>query len=473
MVAAVKKERVRSPMEIMKNLPGEDCGECGYDTCFEFALGLVERLVRLDKCPKLSKKGEKELNKLIAPPMYKVTFGVLPNVAEIGEEEALHREDLAFFGETVIAYDVWDTMSEERLKDRIEGIKGLEIQRMKNVYRANAIAIRSVSGDSSKFRNTVAKVAEMIDLPFILCSLDAKVLKAGIRPVKEKKPLLYAATKDNWADVLKIAKENTVAVAIFSPNDLNMMGSIAKTFSKEGINDLVLDPGTFVEPGSLLNTFDNLTMLRKACVERMVKEVSYPTMAVPAVFSLSFKDRIRASQYETALANALITRGINLVVMHSLQPWSFLPMVYLREGIFKHPKAEERVEPGIYEIAEPDEMSPLLVTANYTLTYSIVSGDLERGKIPCHLLVVDTGGLSLDTVAGTGEWPDMLEETVDEFKVGEKVNHRVLIMGDVVADSKEDVEEKLPDWKIVIGPKDSTQITSFLKDKWKEFIETG
>ncbi|MHC1566662.1 MAG: acetyl-CoA decarbonylase/synthase complex subunit gamma [Candidatus Syntropharchaeia archaeon] len=465
-------ERVRSPVELVKYLPGEDCEKCGFDSCFEFALSLIERTVRPEKCPVLTEKGLKKIKDLLAPPMYEITFGVGEKAVTIGGEEAMHREDLAFFGKTVIAIDVWDTLSDVRLEGRIEEIKNLKIERFKEVFEVDAISLRSVSGDPKTFRKLVSKVSEATDLPLILCSFDPKVLEAGVRVVKDKKPLLYAATKDNWSEVLRIAKKYNTAVAIFSPNDLDTLGSIAKTFSKEGINDLVLDPGTFCEPGSIVQTFSNLTMLRRACVEDKVKEVSYPTMAVPAIFTLSFSNKIKGVQYETFLANALITRGINLLIVSSTHVWAFMPMVYLREGIFKHPKLEAVVDPGLYEFSEPDRMSPLMVTSNYSLTYGIVSGDIERGKIPCYLLVVDTGGLSVDTAVGSGDFSgDAIAEAVEEYNIEEKIDHRVIIIPQVAAEIKEEVEEALPDWKVIVGPKDSTEIPHFLKDRWKEFLD--
>ena len=469
---AEKGKEVRaSPMELMKHLPGEDCGECGFDTCFEFALAIFDRRKRYDECTKLNDAQKKALAKLLAPPMREVVLGVGEHARRIGGEEVMTREELGFFGKTVIAYDVWDTMSEERLRDRLKEIHEIKAVKVKEAFGVDAIAVRNVSDDPKKFKETVKIVAEQTDLPLILCSFNPKALRAAVEIVKDKRPLLYAATKDNWADVLEIAKKYDVPVAIFSPNDLDTLGAIAKTFAKNGVEDLVLDPGTFTEPGSLLQTFCNLIMLRRACVEDRVKEVSYPTMAVPATITTTVGDRKKAAQFETMLANALITKGINLVILHYPNTWSFFPMVMLRESIFKHPKAEEKVDPGIYEFNEPDELSPVLVTTNYTMTYGVVSSELERIKVPCWLLVVDTGGLSLDTVAGTGEWPDMLEEAVEEFKVAEKVKHRILIVGQVVAEYKEDMEEVLPDWKIIIGPKDSTEIGPFLKEKWKELLK--
>ncbi|OFV67581.1 MAG: acetyl-CoA decarbonylase/synthase complex gamma subunit [Candidatus Syntrophoarchaeum caldarius] len=464
-------EKVKSPAEVMKLLPQEDCGECGSDSCFEFALKLVERTTELERCPKLKKAATKKIKKMLAPPMAEITFGSGDKMLKTGGEEVMCREELAFFGKTILAYDVWDTMSEERLVERVQNITGMSFVRFKETFTVDAIAIRSVSGDPMKFKDVVKKVSDITDLPLILCSLDPKVLKAGAKVLKGKKPLLYAATKDNWEKVLDIAKEFETAVAIFSPDDLDMLGSIAATFQREGIGDLILDPGTFCEPESITQTLSNFSLLRRACVKANIPELSYPVMAVPAVASMSFKSKKAAAHYENYLANIFVTKGINLMILHFPEIWEFMPIVYLREGIFKHPKLESAIDPDLYAFNEPDADSPLMVTANYTLTYGIVSGDLDRYRVKCWLLVIDTNALSVDTAVGSGDFcAENIVEHMEEFDVESKVNHRVLIIPRVAAEILPELREELPDWKVVLGPKDSSEIATFLTDEWKNLV---
>ncbi|MCW7076054.1 MAG: acetyl-CoA decarbonylase/synthase complex subunit gamma [Candidatus Syntrophoarchaeum sp.] len=461
-------ERVKSPAEVMKLLPQEDCGECDADSCFEFALKLVERTTTVDKCPKLKKAATKKIKRLLAPPMAEITFGSGDKAIMTGGEEVMHREELAFFGKTVIAYDVWDTMSDDRLVERINEIANMNFIRFKDTFYVDAIAVRSVSGDPIKFKNAVKKVADTTDLPVILCSLDPKVLKAGAKVLKGKKPLLYAATKDNWEKVLEIAKEFETAVAVFAPNDLEMLGSIAATFAREGVTDLILDPGTFVEAESITDMLSNISLLRRACVKAGIPELSYPVMGVPAVAAMSFKSGKKGAHYENYLANMLVTKGVNLLILHYPNLWEFMPIVYNREGMFKHPKLESAVDPDLYAFNEPDENSPLMVTANYTLTYGIVSGDLDRYRVKCWMLVIDTNALSVDTAVGSGDFcADAIVEHMEEFDVEDKVAHRILIIPRVAAEILPELREALPEWNVVLGPKDSSEIATFLTEEWQ------
>ncbi|MDL5503183.1 MAG: acetyl-CoA synthase subunit gamma, partial [Candidatus Methanoperedens sp.] len=71
--------------------------------------------------------------------------------------------------------------------------------------KVDMVAIRCVSGDAVKFAAAVKKVNEITKLPLVLCSLDPAVLKAGLEVVKDKNPLIYAATEKNWGEVSELA----------------------------------------------------------------------------------------------------------------------------------------------------------------------------------------------------------------------------------------------------------------------------
>ena len=43
-----------SPEDIVKYLPGKDCGNCGYGSCKEFAVALSEGKAKVDKCPEMA-----------------------------------------------------------------------------------------------------------------------------------------------------------------------------------------------------------------------------------------------------------------------------------------------------------------------------------------------------------------------------------------------------------------------------------
>ena len=64
-------------------------------------------------------------------------------------------------------------------------------------------------------------------------------------------------------------------LAVSAPNDLDTLVSLAKTLMAYGVQDLVLDPGTFANEG-LADTLNNFTMLRKAACKGGEELAGFP-----------------------------------------------------------------------------------------------------------------------------------------------------------------------------------------------------
>nr|HML26861.1 (Fe-S)-binding protein [Methanomethylovorans sp.] len=197
--------KINSPLEAYKYLPGTNCGECGEQTCMAFAAHLIDRSKKLTDCtPMLEekfKKKFKELQALLAPEVREVEIGVGEKAVKIGGDDVLYRHRLTFFDQTAFAYDVWDTMPENELVERVKKIQDFKKFYVGNFLTLDMVAVRCVSKDPKKFADAVKKVIDTTDLPLILCSFDPDVLKAGLEVAKDKNPLLYAANKDNWQQV--------------------------------------------------------------------------------------------------------------------------------------------------------------------------------------------------------------------------------------------------------------------------------
>ena len=126
------------------------------------------------------------------------------------------------------------------------------------------------------------------------------------------------------------------------------------------------------------------------------------------------------------------------------------------------------VTQGIYEIGTPDENSPVLITTNFSLTYFIVSGEIESSRIPSWLLIMDTEGLSVMTAWAAGKFVgDAVGMFVKKSGIEDKVKHRKIIIPGYAASISGDMEEELPGWEILIGPRDASLIPKYLKDMAK------
>ncbi|MEM3511082.1 MAG: acetyl-CoA decarbonylase/synthase complex subunit gamma [Candidatus Jordarchaeales archaeon] len=464
------------PLDIYNYLPKTNCGECGLESCMAFAYKLIEHELEVEDCkplatdPKL-KKAFKDLKELVTPPVRPVKFGGDGNEVTIGGEEVMYRHELTYFNPTAIAVCVHDEMTEEELIKNVKLIDGWTVFRVGASLKLDAVAVKSVSRDPAKFAKAVKLVAENTKLPLILCSLDPACLKAGVEVVKGRKPLLYAATRDNWREVAEIALNAGCPVVVTSPGDLDTLKSLSATLSSAGIQ-VALDPGTAWGEGVLADTIDSFTMLRRAAIERGDKLVGWPLVGVPATLWIGKEEASEGEKLETAfketfLAAALICRYADLLIINSKELWTFLTLATLRQNIYTDPRIHPAVEPGLFAVGNPNEDSPVMITTNYASTASVVRSDLEQSKIDAWLVIINTEGIGVEASAAGGQLnAAKIADAINEYKVAEKVRHRALIIPGLAARFAGELEDA-SGWDVYIGPKDSGSIPDFLKSKYR------
>jgi len=106
----------------------------------------------------------------------------------------------------------------------------------------------------------------------------------------------------------------------------------------------------------------------------------------------------------------------------------------------------------------------VLITSNFSLTYFIVSGEIENSRIPAWLLVMDTEGLSVMTAWAAGKFvADTIGAFVKKSGITDKISHRKLIIPGYAAIEAGALEEELPGWQILVGPRDGAHIPAYLK----------
>ena len=105
-----------------------------------------------------------------------------------------------------------------------------------------------------------------------------------------------------------------------------------------------------------------------------------------------------------------------------------------------------------------------MITTNFSLTYFIVSGEIEGSRQPAWLLIMDCEGLSVLTAWAAGKFvADAIGAFVKKCGIADKVKHRSLVIPGYSASISGELEEELPDWKITIGPREAAHIPAFLK----------
>ncbi|HLE74881.1 MAG TPA: acetyl-CoA decarbonylase/synthase complex subunit gamma, partial [Candidatus Bathyarchaeia archaeon] len=423
-----------SPIDVYKLLPKTNCKECGQENCMAFAAKLVNREVTLEQCPPLLKKENekayKQLKDMLKPAVKEVVVGVGDKAVKLGGKLVMYRHEFTYFNPTAIAIDVTDEMPEDEIVNRIKRTEQFSYEYIGYTLKLDMIAVRSTSGEPEKFKAAVKKVVETTGLPLILCSLNANVLEAGLTAAPNARPLLYAATMDNWKDMAELALIYNCPLVVSAPNDLSLLVSLAKTLLAYGVQDLVLDPGTFLNDG-LADTLNNFTMLRRAACKGGEEFAGFPLMGVPLVAWMNkgeTADEI-VKWREAYLAAMLIVRYADVLVMHETDGWAQLPNTVLRQNIYTDPRKPVAVEPGLKVFGTPDENSPVFFTTNFALTYYTVASDIENSKMNAYLVVVDTEGMSVDSgVAGRKLTADKVTDAIKASGVESKVKHRKLII---------------------------------------------
>lgn len=440
-----------SPIEIFKKLPKTNCGDCGVPTCMAFAVSLTQGKAELSQCPHVDSAAADELSASSQPPVRTVTIGCGDCAFKTGGETVLFRHEKTFVNPTGIAVLITDAMDDAEMEKKLKAVNELQYERVGLTLRAGLVAVKSDSPDALE---AMAKKADSgTGLPLILVSASADALKKAGAALKDKKPLLYAATEDNADQVIEIAKELGLPVAARG-KDLGSLTAITEKMAAAGLKDIVIDSGA----RDIKALFQDQIQIRRQAVKKTFRPLGYPTICFPAEMT---DDPMK----ETLYAAVLIAKYAGIIVLSDLKGESLFPLLVERMNIYTDPQRPMATEPGLYDINEPNDDSPLLVTSNFSLTYFIVSGELETSRMPSRLLVVDTEGLSVLTGWAAGKFAaDLIGPAVLKSGVGDKMNKKRIIIPGAVASISGELEEELPGWDVVIGPREAAHIAAFLKD---------
>ena len=465
----VSKRKKVGPLDLYPLLPQTNCGQCEAKVCMAFAAKLAERAASLEECPPIFedkyKSNLEKLRELLKPPVREVVVGSGDRRAKLGGEVVLRRHEYRYMNPTPIAVAVDDELPEDEILRRVKWATEFNYIYIGRELKLDMIAVRSTSGDLAKFEQAVKAVAGATDAPLVLMSPDPNVLERGLSAAEGRRPLIHAATRDNWKEMADLATKYECPLAVRSEGDLKELRSLAKTLLACGVEDLALDPGAAFGEG-LRDTVNNFSMLRTAATREEDELLGFPLIGSALSAREGDKSPEVATWEETCLAATLILRYADLLVVGGTEMWSLLPLTILRENIYTDPRKPVDVEPGLREIGEVNENSPVMVTSNFALTYFTVMSDIETSKVGSYLLVVDTEGLSVESsIAGRKFLASGVADAVKESGIESKVKHRKLIVPEFAARLKGEIED-LTKWEVMVGPRDSSGIPKFLSEHW-------
>jgi acetyl-CoA decarbonylase/synthase complex subunit gamma len=440
-------------IQIFKLLPKTNCGECGVPTCLAFAMNLASGKAELDSCPYVSDEAREKLAEASAPPIRPVAIGAGSRAIKTGGETVMFRHEKTFYSPTGLAAVIASDLDADTLNQKLKEWNAFQYERVGLNLRPELVAIKDASGDASAFSSAAKKIAEETEFGLVLMSDKVDVIKAGVKVSAFKKPLLYAATADNVEEMGTLAKETGLPLAVKGDNVEGLIG-LSDKLTGMGLKDLVLDSGS----REMKKVFEDQVVIRRAPLKAGNRSLGFPTITFPCEMA----DNL---DMETVIASMLIAKYAGIVVLSDFKGEGLFPLLLERLNIFTDPQRPMTVTEGIYEIGAPDENSPVLVTTNFSLTYFIVSGEIEGSRVPSWLLIMDTEGLSVMTAWAAGKFAgDAVGMFVKKCGIADKIAHKKIIIPGYAAAISGEMEEELPGWDIMIGPRDASLIPKFLKE---------
>ena len=436
-------------LDIFKLSPKKNCKECGSPTCMAFCMKVAQGAVPITKCPYMSEEAIALLSEATAPPMQTITVGA----HKLGGETVMMRHEKALVNRNLFAATLCTCMDDATVEARLEGIKKVDYERIGEREMVECVFVHD-AGDCAKFVELCKKAAALPDRTVIIDTKDVETAKAAVEAIKDSKPILNGANKDNFNDMNEIAKAAGLVLGV-SGTDLSELHDTVAALEKAGNKNLILD----VTAPTIKETFANAVLVRRTAIKDGDRTFGYPSIVNLGV--LCNHDE----HLETALAAMFVVKYGSIIVMDKVGYAEALPLYGLRQNIFTDPQKPMKVAPGIYPIngAGPDD--PCALTVDFALTYFLVSGELERSKIPVNLLITDASGMSVLTAWAAGKFSSTsVKKFFDEFDIASKINNRTLIIPGKVAVMKGEIQDKLPEWNVVVGTREAVELVKYLRD---------
>lgn len=442
-----------SGIQIFKLLPKTNCKKCGFPTCLAFAMKLAQGGIELSLCPDVSEEATKSLGDASAPPIKSFSLGTGELAVKMGAEGVLFRHDKKFYNPCALALNIKDTLSDDEISAKASEVAGSEMDRVGQKLRIDAISIECASNDRAKYESAVKlAAAKAPNAALILNCSDASIAGAAAKAVADRKPLLYCATDANADAMAAIAKENDIPLAI-KADGLDALSALSEKVQALGVANIVLDSGANTAKAIL----ENNTQIRRAALKKGFKPLGFPV--------INFANR-DDSMLEANIATVAILKYASIVVLSSVEQWKNLALFTIRQNVYTDPQVPMQVKQAIYEVGGPTADSPLMITTNFSLTYFIVSGEVENSKVPSWLAVMDCEGLSVLTAWAAGKFiASKIATFIQESGISDKVSKKELIIPGQVAILSGALEDKLEGWKITVGPREANALPTYLKSR--------
>ncbi|MDR3076418.1 MAG: acetyl-CoA decarbonylase/synthase complex subunit gamma, partial [Synergistaceae bacterium] len=412
-------------LQIQKLLPKTNCKECGSNTCLAFAMKLAGKQAELSECPYASDEAKAILGAASEPPVKQLTLGD----AKVGGELYLYRHEKTFMNQTILAVNVNDT--DAGLEDTIKQVKDYVLERVGDTLKYGAIAVTQTQDDPGKFLEAV-KAVSAAGCPAILRAKSAAAAKDAAALIKETGGIIANVTAETADELAGAAKDNGLVLAVTGAA-IDDIAAVTGKLKEGGFNDMLLT----LPAGTLSQRFQMNTVARRAALGN-VKAMGYSFLHF--VESDDLYDMLREGTNEICkYGGVIVFPKFDIAVISTLMT--------LRQNIFTDPQKPIQMEPGMYKIGEPDENSYVWTTTNFSLTYFLVTGEIEGAGQNAWVMLPECEGLSVLTAWAAGKFGgDMIAKFAKEQGLEDSQKNKSMIIPGYVAQIKGDIEEGLPGW---------------------------
>jgi acetyl-CoA decarbonylase/synthase, CODH/ACS complex subunit gamma len=437
-----------SGLDIQKLLPKTNCKECGSNTCLAFAMKLAGKKANLSECPYASDEAKGILGAASEPPVKSIGFGPEKKI-KIGEETVLYRHEKTFVNQGLFAVDIGDDEAEAKIDETLAKIRDYVVVRVGKSLTVDMVSVTQRGSDPARFAALAKKAWETAKRPLVLRSKDSSALVLAAEAVKGSGSILVAATESN-ADALRAAAEaNGHSLALSGTVD--EVCALSSRLKAAGFNELVLQFAT----QSLAEQYQVNSLARRMAIKENYKPLGYPFLRYFESGNLL---------EDSAAAMVEICKYGGILVLPGFDAAQLVTLMALRLNIFTDPQKPIQVEPKLYPIGEPTAASPVFVTTNFSLTYFIVSGEIENAGTSAWLVIPECEGMSVLTAWAAGKFTGAgIAKAVKESGLDATSESKTLVIPGYVAQISGEVEENLPGWKVLVGPQDAGDIESFVK----------
>jgi acetyl-CoA decarbonylase/synthase, CODH/ACS complex subunit gamma len=434
-------------LQIFKLLPKTNCGECGVPTCLAFAMKLAAKVADPTTCPYITEESLAILGVSQAPPVRKISFGLQSGSVELGAETVMYRHEKTFVNRPLLCFELSDSLNDDDFSERLARCRALRFDRVGEVLSPDGFAL---TYDSQAPDNFLKKFRLMDrDRIVVIPELPLDVLRDVLTDERNPSRLIIrVAAGPQVSSVAALVAGGGAKLAISADDDTSLFAAVQEADAK-GAKDLILH----LRSVSLADMVRNNTLLRRMAIVRNCKPAGYPLFAECG------------EALESAVA--AVCKYASVVVLKSYSPEIVFPLLTLRQNIYTDPQKPLQIRPGLYKIGEPDGRSPLMVTTNFSLTYFIVSGEIDNSPYSAWLMVTDSEGMSVLTAWSANKFSaGLIAKAVQSEGLEKELTHRKLIIPGYVSILKGEIEESLPGWEIEVGPQEAADISIYLKETW-------